>query len=344
MFVNKVVNNSIVNNINKVFNVKSVLNNIPLVAVSSMALVQQVKDVFKNNRTEQTAVFINDVIKNQDTDVDEVLKTYNFQKYGKNGIPLEYSRPHFVNDVKKFLFLMNNRDKANILSNFNLRLGEDIDGIAQKIDNPLNKKEDAINSAIDKYYYSNPVKIEDEKVRSVMTKITEGMPEFKMAIGKVQHDTHIYSVDIHSLDVLQRSLNNPEYKDLDEESKQVLKLSVLMHDFGKDGYVVTKDHALQSEIDAEKILPRYNLPDDVKTRVLNQIRNHHWFKSFNKKMTNEEDVKKIFTTEQDLKIAKIIAKADLEGIGNNFHFYCLQCNSQDAFNKKFESITKNLHY
>ena len=45
-----------------------------------------------------------------------------------------------------------------------------------------------------------------------MNKIIKGMPEFNMIIGKVQHEGHIYSVDIHTLKALQTALNDNDFE------------------------------------------------------------------------------------------------------------------------------------
>lgn len=159
-----------------------------------------------------------------------------------------------------------------------------------------------------------------------------------MTIGKVQHGMHLYSVDIHSLLVLQKSLNNPLYKELSNESQQVLKLTALIHDFGKEGKVITRGHATISRAEAEKFIDNYNLPKEIKERVLNQVEHHHWFKSYNKGILDEEGILKIFNTPEDLKIAKILAKSDFESVNPNFHLDNMNPTkllTQEEFDKEF---------
>lgn len=282
---------------------------------------QPVKDTFETNNTKEinSKIFLNDVI--QSTKSDEILKTHNFKQYKKSGIPLEYSRKNFVTDINNEIKNLSSEEKKEILSKYNLRLGLDIDGIAKLPQNTSNKEQN-IYSAIEKYY-NNSSKIQDKQTNQVINKIIKGMPEFAMTIGKEQHGTHIYSVDIHTLEVLQKSLNHPEYEGLSDDGKGVLKLAVLMHDFGKNGKVVTTGHAKQSTIDAKMVLQNYNMDESIKKRVLNLVENHHWFESFNKGEITSDDVKDIFKTPEDLKIAKIMAKGDLESISEDFHRYIL---------------------
>lgn len=297
------------------------------------------KDTFEksNSREINSKIFLNDVI--QSTKSDEILKKHDFTQYGKKGIPLKYSRKDFVSDINKTLRF--SHDKNRELDQYNLRQGfEDIDGIG--LINPM-ASNTKLGEVLTKYY-NNETTIKDEKVNSVMNKIVKGMPEFAMTIGKEQHGTHLYSVDIHTLEVLQKSLNHPDYEGLSDEGKEVLKLSVLMHDFGKNGKVITTGHAKQSKIDAENVLKNYDLKQDIKDRVINQVENHHWFENYNKGITNADDVKNIFKNPEDLKIAKIMAKGDLESISPDFHRYILvprQFLSQKEFDTIFaEKIDK----
>lgn len=322
---------------NKVFSKNVAKVSVPLLLTGMALRPQPAKDTFEvsNPQRVNRARFINDFIKSKDTE--DVIKTCDFAQYGKIGIPLAYSRDKFVNDIEKTLKKTDSPEET--LAKYNLRKGQDIDGIAN-ISNktPETKEETKIQEYITKYYL-NQTKVKDKTVNNVMNQLVSGMPEFTMTIGKVQHGTHIYSVDIHTLVVLQNCLNNPDYEKLSDEDKEVLKLSVLMHDFGKNGKVITEGHAAQSKIDAEMILGNYDIKPEIKERVLKQIENHHWFEGYNRKRTNEEDVKNAFKTPEDLAVAKIMAKADLEGISPTFHRQILDYGNyltQEQFDKLFQ--------
>ena len=159
-----------------------------------------------------------------------------------------------------------------------------------------------------------------------------------MTIGKVQHGTHIYSVDVHSLKVLQSAMNNPEYAKLSNESKEVLKLTALIHDFGKKGNIVTPGHAIESRREAELLLKNYDFPQNIKDRVLNQVENHHWFERYNLGKANAQDIREIFKTPEDLKIAKMLAKGDFESVNPQFHLQRMVPNrilTQEEFDTVF---------
>ena len=147
-----------------------------------------------------------------------------------------------------------------------------------------------------------------------------------MITGKVQHGTHIYSVDVPSLLVLQKSMKNPAYAALSDESKEVLKLTALLHDFGKKGKVITTGHAAISKNYAQSFIDNYNLSPEVKERVLNQVKNLHWFESYNKGLLDAKGVINIFKTQEDLEIAKILAKSDFESVNPDFHLFRMNPN------------------
>ena len=131
-----------------------------------------------------------------------------------------------------------------------------------------------------------------------------------MMIGKPQHGTHIYSIDIHTLELFKKALNNPSYACLSAEGKEVLQHAAIMHDYGKMGHIKSPGHAKLSRAYAEKVLASNdNIPQDVKNRILNLIENHHWFEAYNKGYMSPDEFAKIFPTWEDRVIAMILAFA-----------------------------------
>ena len=273
----------------------------------------------------QADTFINGFLKGQNKLLERIVLTHNFSQYGKKGIPLKYTREQLVQDINDAVKNLSEKRQEEVLNQFNLTKSRfDIDGIPvlnrQTDNSPESQK---IKSLIEKFYYKNETTFADSAAKQAFDEIIKGFPEFNMIIGKVQHGTHIYSVDIHSLNVLQKAMNNPSYASLSDEGKEILKLTSLIHDFGKKGKVITTGHAAISKKEAEMFLDSYNLSPEVKQRVLNHVENHHWFESFNKGLFDERDVRNIFKTPEDLEIAKILAKADFECVNPSFHLYMM---------------------
>ena len=284
---------------------------------------------------------------NMDYKARRAMEKFDFSQYGKNGIPIKYPRKNFITDIKNTIKDLPVSKQESILKDFNLKFGvDDLDGIARisSKNSPVHKK---INSIIDTFYNNNECLIQDTEVKKLVDYIRNAFPEFNMIIGKVQHDTHAYSVDIHTLKTLQNCYKNTASRFISGESQVVMTISAILHDFGKVGNIRHPGHAAVSAIEAETILKRLPLSQKVKDRIINQIENHHWFEWFNKGITgvpdldiklNAEKLLRIFDNNQDLNVAKILAKADLESVNPVFHRYIMgngKLISQEEFEKRF---------
>ena len=278
----------------------------------------------------------------------DVIRTYNFKQHGKDGIPLKYPRKNFINDIKKVLESVPENKQAELLAKFDLSLGEnDIDGIPT-IDNfvPIKKSEEKIFNLITKFY-NNKTSIKDPKAKKVFNNILKQHPEFAMTIGKPQHQTHIYSVDIHSLETLKKVVSTPEYENLSEEDKIVAQYAILMHDYGKKGNVITRGHATLSKDYAEKILDKKkDLNPETKDRILKLILHHHWFEGYNLGYLTAENIAKDFVKPEDRKIAIMMAKGDFESVKPTFHLRKLVKDKEltpEEYEETFKSKMENLY-
>ena len=267
---------------------------------------------------------------------DEIIKNrLNVEKYGKNGIPLKYSRNDFLQDLNNTLNSVTPEERTKLEKKFNLVFHkttynpvgielEQIPVVPKQIGNI--KAEEKIAQIINKFTSENEVLIDDKEVKTVLDSIIQEIPEFTAMVGRKQHDTHHYSVDIHTLRNLSDNLNNIRYNGLDDESKQVLKYSTILHDLGKDfigDFTPDKGHAKKSLEIAKGILERLELSSNVKERILKQVENHHWFEHYNKGQMSAQAVVNLFASKDDITIAQIMAKSDLQNVNPNFHFWCM---------------------
>lgn len=302
-------------------------------------------DTFVQTKSPQTN-FVDGFVYGNNAECENFVKNYDFAQYKKSGIPLKYSRKEFKNDIENITLKMTKENEGKLLEKFGLTKNQDIDGIAH-LAPTNNSEENSIKKAIKRYYFENESLIEDSGAKDSMDLILKGLPEFFMTCGKVQHGSHNYSVDIHTLKVLQDSMNSKEYSTLSDEGKGVLKLAILMHDFGKKGEVVTPEHPLTSRKNAEEILKKFNLPNEMKGRILNTIENHHWFERYNRGFIDANGVKDIFKTPEDLTIAKIMAKADFENINETLHRELLYFGvslTQEEFDEEFAKKMDEIKY
>ena len=178
---------------------------------------------------------------------------------------------------------------------------------------------------------SNFVQNFSQKLADIADKLTAVYGELKAAVQKKVSET---------FNEIKKNLKN-----LSDEDKQVLKLSALMHDFGKKGNVPTKGHASISKKYAESVLENINVKDSVKERVIRHIDNHHWFQSYNQGFLEKDNVINIFPEEGDAAIAKILTKSDFESVKPNFHLRFLIPNrllTQKEFDFEFDKMMSEI--
>ena len=279
---------------------------------------------------------------------------FNMNKYGKEGIPLKYSRDSFLTDIKTEFDKLNPEESKKIQQKFNLKLnktsfnsvGVEIEGIPKIPEKLETESEKNIAKIIRNFTEENETTFENPEMKELYDSIIQTIPEFTSVVGKKQHGTHKYSVDIHTLMNLNDNLRNIKMRGLDEESQKVLKYSTILHDLGKnfiaDG-IPDSGHALRSVEIAKPILERLDLSEQTKKRILKQIKNHHWFKDYNQGITSPEQVVAKFETTQDFTIAEIMAKSDLKNVSDTFHYGCLDTTPElypEKLAEKFAPIKK----
>lgn len=275
----------------------------------------------------QQREFLVTTLSNNNAKANKVFKEFDFAKYGTDGLPLKYSRKDFMNNVEDILNDLPTQDRVEILSHYgiendnfdgllNNRPFEDLSGYSPEFKNAAKK----VQSEIDKFTTKNEVDIPDKEVKEILDGLIKGLPEFTSIVGKQQHGTHAYSVDIHMLKVLQDAMNNPAYSKLSDKSKTVLKFAAILHDVGKAAGVVDSNHFRTSANYMSSILDKFNLPTEMKHQIIDAVDNHHWFGDFNTDKLSAQDVAVKCRRSGDLEVYKILAKADLANVSSTFHY------------------------
>lgn len=275
----------------------------------------------------QQREFLVKTLSNNNAKANKVFKEFDFAKYGTDGLPLKYSRKDFMNNVEDILNDLPTQDRVEILSHYgiendnfdgllNNRPFEDLSGYSPEFKNAAKK----VQSEIDKFTTKNEVDIPDKEVKEILDGLIKGLPEFTSIVGKQQHRTHAYSVDIHMLKVLQDAMNSPAYSKLSDKSKTVLKFAAILHDVGKAAGVVDSNHFRTSANYMSSILDKFNLPTEMKHQIIDAVDNHHWFGDFNTDKLSAQDVAVKCRRSGDLEVYKILAKADLANVSSTFHY------------------------
>lgn len=268
----------------------------------------------KTERESQSR-FLKSIIANNNSKAEDILSgdlMADFIKQNQKGLPLEYSRKEFVQDLNNLIEQLPAQERQKVLSDLNITLSaDDFNGFI----NPINLNENnfssnskdiinGIKNTAVKFVFKNGVQTSNPEFKAVLDDLIQGFPEFMSIVGK-QNGDQSNTLDIHTLEVLHDVILNPEYKGLSDKDKTVLKFAVLMHDFGKRAGIHDNGaHASNSAVFANSILDKFKLPADIKERIVNLVRHHH-FSQF-----SPEDFNRFFRTKEDEVIAKIMAQAD----------------------------------
>jgi hypothetical protein len=158
-----------------------------------------------------------------------------------------------------------------------------------------------IKNIVDKFALNNEVNVQNTEIKQVLDDLVQGFPEFTSIIGKIDAD-HAGSLEVHTLKVLSKAMSDPNYANLSNSEKTMLKFAVLLHDIGKAEGINTP-HAEKSALYARSILDKINMSSDMKDGIVNLIKNHHWTQA--PKVFYHQ-----FRTPEQEKVAMILGNAD----------------------------------
>ncbi|MBO5947950.1 hypothetical protein J6Q66_03840 [bacterium] len=277
-------------------------------------------EVSSQNKTD----FFKNFIVLNNTKTKEILTNLSpiLEKYGKTGLPLKYPREEYVKKLTQILSTVPTDAKQNILKKMDIELIEDLNGFNGLLQihklNSNDKTEKEILEETQKFLLQNEVITENEDINKKLNILIKAIPEFLNVIGKKQHQTHQYTVDCHTLKVLEETLKHPKFETLTPQNKILLQLAVIFHDFGKDEGVIDSGHELKSAHLTNSILKKINLPEEKKDIITEFVKNHDWFAKL-QKGTSPEEIAIIFKNPQGLDMAEIFANSDLLGVSKEFH-------------------------
>lgn len=267
-----------------------------------------------------------------------------------NGINLTYSREKFLEDLS---IICDTDEKLQILTQkagMSPISDEDktitgYNGII-KLDeldknNPVEKE---IYDCLYNFMYNNEVNTGDEKLDRQLNYIIKAFPEFINTIGKKQHGTQKYTVDVHSLLVLAYSIENPDYlSNLNEVDRSLLKISAIFHDLMKQENIVDKGHQNLSSLYAKSIVKKLIKNPETQDRIYELIDNHHWTEEYSYAADRSQKAKELayrFRRPNDFEIAKIMARSDLKAVNAEFYERLKGCLDES----NLEAIQQNLDF
>ena len=196
-----------------------------------------------------------------------------------------------------------------------------------------------------------------EEMATTLNDILATLPELYSIIGKKQHSTHDYTIDVHSLAVLQECINNPDFDNLSQEEKRTLILTSLLHDIAKEESSIDKEHTKNSALDAYYILKKLDLQEQEHRNIYQLIKNHDFLEICNKKVydyqlnckrniSDEEQDKLIqqyayeFRSDNLGKLICMLTEADLKSVKRNGEFHA---KFSDVLNKVGKKLEKEIN-
>ena len=178
-----------------------------------------------------------------------------------------------------------------------------------------------------KFSEQNPIKCNNPAVQNLLNDVVDVLPELRAQIGKVQHKTHDFDVFKHSLKVMQKVAQEPNFKNLNESDKKIMMLASLLHDITKGEGYADKTHAAQGSFDTFFISKKFNLTPDEEIKLYTLTRHHEWLEYVNTAKSEEQLTKRLQSVAYDLQhdnlfdMALMFTHADLKAVKVNDMFH-----------------------
>ena len=271
--------------------------------------------------------------------------------FAKLSISQEYSREDFINTVLEKTKNLPETERQKVFDYYGFELlkndtnktGCTLYGYPVNLNNghklaeinDVNTKAvvESLRNDVVRFSKNNRIKCENPQVEQFLNEIVEVLPEIRTMVGKAQHGNngtrgaHDYDVMKHSLKVMQKISQDPNFAKLNESDKKVMLLASLMHDITKseghpDGY-----HAENGAFDVFFISKKFNLTPEEETKLYKICKYHEWLNFVNTSKSEYELTKRLqsvaFDLQQDnlVDMAEIFTHADLKAVkaDDSFH-------------------------
>jgi hypothetical protein len=297
----------------------------------------------------------------------------------QDGFKLEmsYPRDKFISDVSNTISDLNMNEKLKVFDYYGFELQNKQNGEVHlsgyphsyqseeklaKIKDPKTREViSQLEPMIKDFTDNNKILPDGKFVSGSMAKTLNGvfkaLPELYTTVGKVQHGVHDYTIDIHSLSVLQKCMNISDFDNFSDKDKRIIMISALLHDITKEEHEIDKSHPANSSFDSYYILEKFNLPKEEQMSIYQLIKNHDMLEHCNGTVydTKLKDYRHINDAEQDkivqnyayelhtgnlAKLETVFTKADLLSVKKDGSFYNKFADACDVVSSKLE---KSIH-
>jgi hypothetical protein len=258
-------------------------------------------------------------------------------------LQLSYPRESFISDVNKLLDSLSFTERAKAIEYFGFEIKNN--GKLTMSGYPINTNNgeklveitneqtksviEQMRPLVKRFSEQNSVTIAgNPELAKELNDIIKVFPEFLTTVGKIQHKTQDFSLDVHTLKVLQEIVKNPDYQTLSESDKKILQIAALLHDISKLEGVIDHTHPSESAFDAYYLLEKLQMNEHEKLKIYSIIKNHDWLQQYNAdNITPEQqlivanDIAFELRNSNTFELSKILSEADLKSVHRNERFY-----------------------
>ena len=275
-------------------------------------------------------------------------------------IKQEYSKNEFILDIYNLIKDLNNNERQKVYDYFGFELIPNKNGIVvnekdsrysisgypanlnngkklKHIHNEQTKQViEQIRPYVIRFTENNNISCNNKNVETAINEIVKTLPEIRTLIEKTQHKTHDFDIFNHSLKVMQKIVQNPNFDKLNDSDKKILIIASLIHDCTKKEGQTDSMHATESAFDTFYIIQKLHLTKDEEIKLYSLVKQHEWLGDTNKITDEKKQTEKIKSVAYDLhygnlfELAKIFTEADLKAVKNNDGFFTRY---QNDFNK-----------
>lgn len=268
-----------------------------------------------------------------------VLKKISDEDFSTLNITQTYSKNDFITKTLKVTKDLETKERQKVYDYFGFEITEDgsIIGypvnlnngkkLAQITDEKTKMVVEQLRPEVIKFTENNPVRCNNKNVEALLNEIVSVLPELRAQIGKVQHKTHSYDVFTHSLKVMQKLSQDPNFEKLNDSDKKLMMLAALLHDITKAEGLSDKTHAKEGAFDAFFIAKKFGLTKEEEIKLHTLVAHHEWLERANTAKTQAELTKRLQDIAYDLRndnlfeMALMFTHADLKSVKNNDSFH-----------------------
>ncbi|MCM1002875.1 MAG: hypothetical protein NC408_00875 [Candidatus Gastranaerophilales bacterium] len=186
---------------------------------------------------------------------------------------------------------------------------------------------ESLRADVIRFSEQNAIKCSNPAIEKLLNDVVDVLPELRAQIGKTQHGAHDYSVLQHSLKVMQKVSQDPNFKSLNESDKKIMMLASLLHDITKVEGISDKTHASEGSFDAFFIAKKFNLTKDEEIKLFTLSRQHEWLGYVNTAKSEQELTRRLQSVAYDLRqdnlfdMALMFTHADLRAVKKSDYFH-----------------------